>query len=107
MIVPAAHLEWVPFHAAPGVSDADLLAAAERLHREFLAHQPGYVRRCLLRDADGSFVDSVHWRSADDHAAAMAVAMTHPAAQAFFACLADPDAAGAAMRHFAVVRDWT
>lgn len=107
MSAPATHLEWVPFHAAPGVREPDLLAAADRLHREFLAVQPGYVRRSLLRDPAGGYVDCVAWRSADDHAAAMAASMSHPAAHAFFACLADPEAAGAAMRHFAIVLDWT
>ncbi|MCU0635678.1 MAG: hypothetical protein MUE41_12455 [Gemmatimonadaceae bacterium] len=107
MTTTAAHLEWVPFRAADGVSDADLIAAADRLHHEFLAAEAGYVRRSLLRDAEGAFVDCVAWRSAADHAAAMERAMAHPAAQAFFACLADPQAAGAAMQHFAIVRDWT
>lgn len=107
MSTASAHLEWVPFRAAPGVTHADLLAAAERLHREFLAAQPGFLRRSLLADDSGGFVDCVAWQSAADHAAAMESSMTHPAAQAFFACLADPDAVGAAMQHFAIVRDWT
>ena len=33
----ATLLEWTPFRAAPGVSDTHLLAAADRLTREFLA----------------------------------------------------------------------
>lgn len=107
MPTAAAHLEWVPFHAAPGVTDAALIAAAERLHREFLSAQPGYLRRSLLRDTGSGFIDCVAWRSAADHAAAMQSANAHPAAQAFFECLADPEAAGAAMRHFEIIRDWT
>jgi hypothetical protein len=103
----AAHLEWVPFHTAPGVSEATLIAAAEQLHREFLALQPGYIRRSLLRDAEGGFVDCVAWRSAADHASAMTASMDHPAAQPFFACLANPEADGADMHHFHVVQDWT
>jgi hypothetical protein len=106
MHTTATYLEWVPFRAAPGVTADDLLAAADRLHHEFLAVQPGFLRRSLLRDDSGGFVDCVAWRSAADHAAAMAASMTHPVAHAFFACLADPDAVGAAMQHFAIVRDW-
>ncbi|MCE2942758.1 MAG: hypothetical protein ACK53A_13245 [Gemmatimonadota bacterium] len=103
----ATLLEWTPFRAAPGVSDTHLLAAADRLTREFLAPLPGYVRRFLLRQDDGSYVDCIAWRSAKDHAVAMETAMTHPAAQDFFACLEDPEAAGAAMRHFTIAADWT
>jgi hypothetical protein len=103
----ATHLEWVPFLAAPGVSHAQLVAAAERLHTEFLSTRPGYLRRSLLRTAEGGFIDCIVWQSADDHAAAMADAMAHPAAAAFFACLADPDAAGRDMRQFDILCDWT
>lgn len=106
MPLSAAHLEWVPFRAAPGVSEAALLAAADRLHHEFLSVTPGYVRRSLLRAPDGGFVDCVAWVTAEAHAAAMEAAMRHPAAAAFFACLEDPAAAGAAMQHFTVVADW-
>jgi hypothetical protein len=56
-------VEWAPFRLVDGVSERELLAASETLQREFLALQHGFVRRELLRGANGQWVDLVHWES--------------------------------------------
>ena len=66
-------VEWAPFRLAPGVEPAALLEASEALQRDFLEHQPGFVRRELLRGADGQWADLVVWR---DEASAMEVMKT-------------------------------
>ena len=106
MSVPSTHLEWVPFRPAAGVTESQLLAAADALHTDFLAASTDYLRRMLLRDENGAYVDCVAWRSRADHAAAMRDATNHPAAQALFALIDDPEAVGAGMRHFDVARQW-
>jgi hypothetical protein len=62
-------VEWAPFRLAEGAGEAALLEASEALQRDFLRHQPGFVRRELLRDEAGQWVDLVVWA---DHASAMA-----------------------------------
>ena len=86
-------IEWAPFRAAAGVSDEAIVAASEALQRDFLRHQPGFVRRELLRGADGQWVDLVQWR---DQAAADAVVDaigSSPACQAYFRLMDGADAA--------------
>jgi hypothetical protein len=100
------HIEWVPFHVGAGVDDTDFINAADALTREFLSAQPGFVRRELLRAADGSWVDCVAWRAAADHHSAMERMSASPAALHFMSLLADPEAAGAAMQHFSIARAW-
>jgi Antibiotic biosynthesis monooxygenase len=80
---------------APGRTEADLIAASATF-QSFLDGQPGFLSRELLKAADGSYLDLVHWQ---DHAAAEAMmqdAMTSPACQAYFAVMdmsaADPTA---------------
>ena len=63
-----AIIEWAPFRLADGVTEAALLEASEALQREFLQHQPGFLRRELLRGTNDEWVDLVTWadrRSAD------------------------------------------
>ncbi|MDX2183871.1 MAG: antibiotic biosynthesis monooxygenase [Gemmatimonadaceae bacterium] len=101
------YIEWVPFLVAPDVSTDAVLAAADTLQREFLSSAPGCLRRTLWQRADGGYVDCVEWRSRADYESAMAAAMAHPAAQQFFALLADPDAAARETQHFTALARWT
>lgn len=73
-------VEWAPFRAAAGVGESDLLEAADALQRDFVAKQPGFVRRELLRAGDGEWVDLVVW---EDEAAARGVMEAAAASEAF------------------------
>lgn len=64
-------IEWAPFRLVAGVTDDQLMAASQELQDVFLARQPGFVRRDLLRGRDGEWVDLVEWT---DRASAEAVA---------------------------------
>jgi hypothetical protein len=85
-IAPAegAVVEWAPFRLAPGTEEAALLESAEAVQRDFLQHQPGFVRRELLRAADGQWVDLLVWSDEPSAMAAMSAAGSSPACQAYF-----------------------
>ncbi|MCU0647382.1 MAG: hypothetical protein MUF00_05275 [Gemmatimonadaceae bacterium] len=85
--VPTALVEWAPFRLADGVTESELVAASDRLHHDVLRHQPGFLRRELLRGEDGQWADLVFWadRAAADNV--MALAAQHPAFAAYFACM--------------------
>ncbi len=89
-------IEWAPIKLAAGRTEADLIAASDAFQRDFLSHQPGFVRRELVRRGEGEYVDIVHWRSLDDAKAIMAKVETSPACRAFFSVMDmdDADAAG-------------
>jgi len=77
-------VEWAPFRLAPGTDETALLEASEALQRDFLRHQPGFVRRELLRDADGQWVDLVVWKDHPSAMAAMSAAGSSAACHAYF-----------------------
>jgi len=80
-------IEWAPFRLADGVTDEALLAASETLQRDFLAGQPGFVRRELLRGTDGQWVDLVHWENEASASAAFNAAMESPNCAEYFKLL--------------------
>jgi hypothetical protein len=86
------------------VTDAQLLDASAALQRDFLAQQPGFRRRELLRGSDGQWVDLVYWDSAEAAAAVMPRVAESPVCQAYFHLMIGADAADAAagVQHFGI-----
>ena len=80
-------LEWAPFRLKPGVEEATLLDASERLQRDFLVRQDGFMRRELIKGAEGAYVDLVWWESFAASQAAMKKAASSPACRAYFATM--------------------
>ena len=101
-------MEWAPFKLLPGVTEADLLAASEKLQRDFIAKQPGFISRTLVRAADGSYADVVWWQTAE-----AASEVVHRAAQsqtcaAYFALMgADHSDPGAGVAHFDAIAEYS
>jgi hypothetical protein len=56
-------IEIVRFKLAPGVDDADFLAADKRLQSEFAYQQPGLLRRTTAFGAEGEWVLIDLWRT--------------------------------------------
>ena len=101
-----AVVEWAPFRLAAGADEATLLAASETLQRDFLQHQPGFVRRELLRGADGEWADLVVWADERSAAVAMSSAEASPVCHAYFHLMEGGDSMdiGAGVRHLHRVR---
>jgi hypothetical protein len=81
-------VEWAPFRLAEGADAAALLEASETLQRDFLRRQPGFVRRELLRDDAGRWVDVVVWTDHSSAMAAMRAAEASPVCHAYFHLMA-------------------
>jgi hypothetical protein len=84
-------IEVAPFTLREGVDEAAMLAASERLEREFLAGAPGYLGRSVSRTDDGRWADIVLWRSAEDVAALMPRIPHSDACAAYFSCMVGAD----------------
>lgn len=98
-------IEFAPFRLAAGVDEATLLRASATLQREFLERQPGYLRRELVRGANGDWADLVLWRDQEAADAAMQAAHGSGVCLEYFRLLegtahADP---GAGVVHYRVV----
>jgi hypothetical protein len=103
-----AIVEWAPFRVRAGVDDATVLAASEALQRDFLASQPGFVSRELLRGADGQWVDLVYWRDEESANAVIPAIARSSACQAYFHLMEGADSAdpAAGVLHLRRIRSY-
>ena len=101
-------VEWAPFRLAEGVTEDELVAASETLQQAFLANQPGFVRRELLRGPDGQWADLVHWETEAAAKAVFAAASESPICHEYFRLLELPEGAdpAAAVLHLRRVRTY-
>lgn len=76
-----------PIKLADGKTEADLLAASAIFQSDFVAHEPGVLRRELVRDPKGGYLDIVQFRSTEDVADIMKKEMESPVCHAFFAVM--------------------
>lgn len=85
-----------PIKLAPNKTEADLLAASAKFQSNFVANEPGVLRRELVRAQDGTYLDIVQFRSEADMADVMEKEMASPACADFFSVMDltefDPDA---------------
>jgi hypothetical protein len=85
-----------PIKLAPNKTEADLLAASAKFQSEFVDHEPGVLRRELVRAQDGTYLDIVQFRSEADMAEVIEKEMQSPACADFFSVMDltdfDPDA---------------
>ena len=77
-------VEVVLYRAKPGVPDQQVVDASDALQAD-LEGFAGYIRRRLMKTADGLWVDTVDWRSLEQAEAAAATIMQRPSAARFMA----------------------
>jgi hypothetical protein len=82
-----------------GVTDEALIHAVNDMQPDLEA-LPGYVRRELLKNDEGQWVDMIYWRSNDEAMKAMEVAMTIPS---FLQCFSLLDESTLQMLHLSQV----
>ena len=100
-------IEWAPFSVREGVAEATVIAASEKLQRDFLARQEGFLRRELVKGQDRAYVDLVWWSSMETAEAAMAKATESAACRDYFALMEPNQAeAGAGVLHFRSLRTY-
>ena len=65
-----AAIEWAPFVKAPGVTDEQLIVAANVVNSDFLIKQNGFVKRELIKKNDSEYSDVIYWETKADAIAA-------------------------------------
>jgi hypothetical protein len=83
-------LEIAQFRLRAGVSEKDFLKVSDRLQKDYLVKQKGYVDRELVKREDGLWSDILHWSNMEDAKRVGENIMTADAAQNFLKML-DPD----------------
>lgn len=95
-------IEWAPFRLIDSADEASLLRASDALQSGFLAKQPGFIRRELLKGKDGQWVDLVYWESPEAAARAVQEAANSPVCFEYFRLMGGADHAdpGNGVLHF-------
>ncbi|MGH1346002.1 MAG: hypothetical protein ACRBN8_30840 [Nannocystales bacterium] len=76
-----------PIKLAPGITEARFLEASQQFETDFVAHEPGVLRRELIRKAEGEYADIVRFRSVEDAAAVIEKEQTSEVCRAFFSLM--------------------
>ncbi len=85
--IPSPVTILAPIKLAEGKTEADLLAASAIFQRDFVAHEPGVLRRELVRKPDGNYLDIVQFRSHDDYLDVVKKEMESPVCAMFFSVM--------------------
>lgn len=84
-------IEMAPFTVASGITEEALLAASERLEREFLSKSDGYVGRVLVHKDTEKWADIVFWKSEAHASKAMEAVASSAACRSYFECMQEAD----------------
>jgi len=84
-------IEMATFTMADGFTEEALLAASEKLEREFLSRTDGYMGRVLVRKDAGGWADIVFWQSEAHASKAMEAVASSAACRAYFECMKEAD----------------
>ncbi|MEP4197993.1 MAG: hypothetical protein ABJL99_20395 [Aliishimia sp.] len=76
-----------PIKLAEGKTEADLLTASQSFQQDFVAHEPGVLRRELVRKPDGTYLDIVQFRSHEDYLDVVKKEMESPICAQFFSVM--------------------
>lgn len=77
-------IELASFRLKDSADEAALMAASDAMQEGFLKQQKGFVRRDLVKGADGQWADVVYWDSQESVDAAVQEAMNNPACFKYF-----------------------
>jgi len=76
-----------PIKLAEGKTEADLLAASAIFQSDFVAKEPGVLRRELVRKPDGTYLDIVQFRSHEDYLEVARKEAESPVCETFFSVM--------------------
>ncbi len=101
-------VEWAPFVKINGVSDQQLIAAADHVNLEFLTKQPGFIKRELIKKSDMEYADVIHWNTKKEAVAAGEKVFSCAECNEYFK-LMDMEAganAGKGFSHYEILKEW-
>ena len=104
--VPA--VEWAPFVKAAGITDQQLIAAADKVNSGFLVNQTGFIKRELIKKSDTEYADIIHWNTKADAMSAGHKVSNCSVCGEYFQ-LMDMEAsgsAGAGFSHYNILKKW-
>lgn len=76
-------VELTTFELKEGVSNEVFLESAQKMQKEFLSTQEGFIKRTLVQSEDGTWTDIVYWEKHESCELAMKAAENAPSALPF------------------------
>ena len=101
-------VEWAPFVKAKGITDQQLIVAADRVNLEFLTKQPGFIKCELIKKSDAEYADVIHWNTKKAAVAAGEKVFSCVECNEYFE-LMDMEAsatAGKGFSHYEILKAW-
>lgn len=78
------HIAITNFRLNSGTTEADLLAASEKVHHDFETAHDGMLKRILVKDHDGAYADIDFFTDEQAMSQVMAAAEADPACGVYF-----------------------
>ncbi len=104
--MPNPTVETATIVLRPETTEAQLLAVSAAFQSEFLDHQPGFVRRELLKLDERRFLDLIHWETSKAAQAVIGAAANSSVCSRYFSVMemgADP---GAGVTHYTSIETY-
>ncbi len=94
-------IEIARFRLAVGADERELLREDDRVQREYVPRQPGFISRETARGEDGEWLVLVHWQTERDADASMSKFMDDPTTRGFVGML---DGSTVSMKRYSLVQ---
>ncbi len=91
------YIDMIHYRRAEGVSMEDLLETGQKVHRDWMEKQPGFLGWSINTMEDGSGIDFVHWENREAAAAATEAMKGMPHAEEWMGCYAPGSIKGQAV----------
>jgi len=101
-------VEWAPFIKAKGITDQQLIVAADLVNFEFLAKQPGFIKRELIKKSEIEYADVIHWGTKKEAEAAGEKVFNCGECNAYFKLMDMEESAnaGKGFSHYEILKKW-
>ncbi|WP_448566300.1 antibiotic biosynthesis monooxygenase family protein [Thalassotalea ganghwensis] len=100
-------VEWAPFQLNEGVEEQQLIMAADNIQNDFLANQPGYIKRELLKASNDTWVDLIYWTDSAAAESAFQQAEHCNACGEYFALMKSDQKTVLGFSHLTQVKAWS
>jgi hypothetical protein len=101
-------VEWAPFIKINGVSDHQLIVAADQVNIDFLSKQAGFIKRVLIKKSDVEYADIIHWSTKKEAVAAGEKVLSCAECNEYFKLMdmAESENAGKGFSHYEILKEW-
>lgn len=101
-------VEWAPFIKNAGVTDQQLISAADHVNVVFLSKQPGFIKRELIKKSEAEYADIIHWDTKADAVLAGQKVFNCDECNEYFTLMdmTTSASAGSGFSHYEILKKW-